>query len=55
LVFLADGLSFAAWFASFFARRVYWRNRSLRIGRDGRIVNESGIRADAKRHSEPQA
>lgn len=38
LVFLADGLSFGAWLASFFARRVYWRSRYLRIGRDGRIV-----------------
>lgn len=41
LVFLADGLSFAAWAASFFTRRVSWRGRSLRIGRDGRIVDES--------------
>jgi ceramide glucosyltransferase len=40
LIFLADGLSFAAWFASFLTRRVWWRNRLLRIGRDGRIVGE---------------
>jgi ceramide glucosyltransferase len=44
LVFLADGLSFAAWLASFFTRRVYWRNRVLRIGREGRIVSESRSR-----------
>lgn len=37
LVFLADGLSLAAWVASFFTRRVYWRGRYLRIGRDGRV------------------
>lgn len=36
---LADGLSFAAWLASFFTRRVYWRNRFLRVGRQGRIVD----------------
>ena len=37
LMLLADGLSFAAWLASFFTRRVYWRNRYLRIGREGRM------------------
>jgi ceramide glucosyltransferase len=40
LVLLADGVSFAAWFMSFFTRRVSWRSRSLRIGRAGRIVEE---------------
>ena len=40
LMFLADMLSFAAWLGSFFARRVFWRNRLLRISRDGRIIDE---------------
>jgi ceramide glucosyltransferase len=37
LVFVADALSFAAWVGSFLTRRVYWRGRYLRIGRDGRM------------------
>ena len=41
LVFLADGLSFAAWLSSFFTQRIWWRKRYLRIDRDGRIVDES--------------
>jgi ceramide glucosyltransferase len=43
LMFLADGLSFAAWCASFVTRRVFWRNRWLEIGREGRIVGESSV------------
>jgi ceramide glucosyltransferase len=53
LILAADGLSFAAWLGSLFARRVYWRNRSLKIGPGGRIVGEA-LRS-TNRHSEPQA
>lgn len=42
-IVLADALSFAAWCASFFTHRVFWRNRWLEIGRDGRIVGESAV------------
>jgi ceramide glucosyltransferase len=42
-MFVADGLAFTAWCGSFFTRRVYWRNRLLEIGRDGRIDNEFPI------------
>lgn len=41
MMFLADALSFAAWCGSFFTRRVFWRNRWLEIGREGRIVGEA--------------
>jgi ceramide glucosyltransferase len=40
LMFLADGLSWAAWLGSFFTRRVYWGGRLLRISPDGRILNK---------------
>lgn len=36
-VFGADVLSFAVWLASFFVRQVHWRNKVLKIGKDGRI------------------
>jgi hypothetical protein len=58
-MFVADGLAFAAWWGSFFTRRVHWRNRVLEIGRDGRIDREfpvagNGARpANAARGSSP--
>jgi ceramide glucosyltransferase len=44
-MFVADGLSFAAWCGSFFTRRVFWRNRWLEIGPEGRIIGESSSAA----------
>jgi ceramide glucosyltransferase len=46
LILPADGLSFAAWLASFFTHHVWWRNRYLQLGRDGRIVDEADARAN---------
>ena len=48
-MFVADGLAVAAWCGSFFTRRVYWRNRLLQIGRDGRIAGEFPVASNEPR------
>ncbi len=43
LMLPADALSLATWLFSLFTRRVNWRNRSLKVGAGGRIVEEAGV------------